>query len=58
MIDGDFMELRGMDDSSLILSYGKGILDRKLIEKHNSEWNVFVNIPKLEYKDFSVFLNL
>lgn len=58
MINGNFIELREMDDSSLVLSYGKGILDRKLIEKHNSEWNVFSNVPKLEYKDFSVFLNL
>lgn len=58
MIDGNFMGLREMDDSSLILSYGKGILDRKLIEKYNSTWNGFANIPKLEYKDFNVFLNL
>lgn len=58
MIDGNFMELREMDDSSLILSYGKDILDRKLIEKYNSSWNVFTNVPKLEYKDFNVFFSL
>ena len=53
----DFGDLSVMDDSSIILSYGKGILDRKLIEKYNSIWKDS-NVPKLEYKDFSVFLNL
>lgn len=57
-IDGNFIELREMDDSSLVLSYGKDILDRKLIEKYNSTWYGFSNIPKLEYKDFDEFLNL
>lgn len=58
IIDGNFIELREMDDSSLVLSYGKDILDRKLIEKYNSTWYGFSNIPKLEYKDFDEFLNL
>ena len=53
----DFEDLSMMDDSSLILSCGKGIVDTKLLEKYNSIWKDS-NLPSLKYKDFSVFLNL
>ena len=55
---GDNLDLVGMDDSLLVLTYGRDISDNKLIERHNTKWRGFSNIPPLKYKDFEGFLNL